>query len=173
LMGGNGVYINTNPDLRRPRAWRLSTNTIQQTPAMSLASCVMGAAASPSSDDASSDLSGHVLHFDDLQISAGAMGRGSLRQIIGDNGSGVTVDDRGTSRGSVAPDSDRSCPGCRHQGRPRRRAVGTQRSNVELVDAAVNAIQKAGSEPATTAEVQAELAAYKMPAGLQSPAARH
>jgi uncharacterized protein (DUF849 family) len=40
----------------------------------------------------------------------------------------------------------------------------TQRSNVELVDAAVNAIQKAGSEPATTAEVRAELAAYKMPA---------
>jgi 3-keto-5-aminohexanoate cleavage enzyme len=41
---------------------------------------------------------------------------------------------------------------------------GTQRSNVELVDAAVKAIQKAGSEPATTAEVRAELAAYKMPA---------
>jgi len=41
---------------------------------------------------------------------------------------------------------------------------GTQRSNLELVDAAVNAIQKAGSEPATTAEVRAELAAYKMPA---------
>jgi 3-keto-5-aminohexanoate cleavage enzyme len=40
---------------------------------------------------------------------------------------------------------------------------GTQRSNLELVDAAVNAIQKAGSEPATTAEVRAELAAYKMP----------
>jgi 3-keto-5-aminohexanoate cleavage enzyme len=42
---------------------------------------------------------------------------------------------------------------------------GTQRSNVELVDAAVKAIQKAGSEPATTAEVRAELAAYKMRAG--------
>jgi 3-keto-5-aminohexanoate cleavage enzyme len=42
---------------------------------------------------------------------------------------------------------------------------GTQRSDVELVDAAVNAIQKAGSEPARTAEVRAELAAYKMPAG--------
>jgi 3-keto-5-aminohexanoate cleavage enzyme len=41
----------------------------------------------------------------------------------------------------------------------------TQRSNVELVDAAVKAIQKAGSEPATTAEVRAELAAYKMRAG--------
>lgn len=41
---------------------------------------------------------------------------------------------------------------------------GTQRSNVELVEAAVNAIQKAGGEPATTAEVRAELAAYKMPA---------
>jgi 3-keto-5-aminohexanoate cleavage enzyme len=43
--------------------------------------------------------------------------------------------------------------------------LGTQRSNVELVEAAVKAIQKAGSEPATTAEVRAELAAYKMPAG--------
>jgi uncharacterized protein (DUF849 family) len=42
---------------------------------------------------------------------------------------------------------------------------GTQRSNVELVDAAVNAIQKAGNEPATTAEVRAELAAYQMSAG--------
>jgi len=41
---------------------------------------------------------------------------------------------------------------------------GTQRSNVELVNAAVNAIQKAGSEPATTAELRAELAAYKRPA---------
>jgi 3-keto-5-aminohexanoate cleavage enzyme len=41
----------------------------------------------------------------------------------------------------------------------------TKHSNVELVDAAVNAIQKAGSEPATTADVRAELAAYKMPAG--------
>ena len=41
---------------------------------------------------------------------------------------------------------------------------GTQRSNVELIDAAVNAIQKAGSKPATTAEVRAELAAYNMPA---------
>jgi len=34
-----------------------------------------------------------------------------------------------------------------------------------LVDAAVNAIQKAGNEPATTAEVRAELAAYQMSAG--------
>jgi uncharacterized protein (DUF849 family) len=41
---------------------------------------------------------------------------------------------------------------------------GTQRSNVELVEAAVKAIQKAGSELATTEEVRAELAAYKMPA---------
>lgn len=40
-----------------------------------------------------------------------------------------------------------------------------QRSNVQLVEAAVKAIQRAGSEPATTAEVRAELAAYKMPAG--------
>ena len=45
---------------------------------------------------------------------------------------------------------------------------GTQRSNVELVDAAVNAIQRAGSEPATGAEVRAELAAYKIPAELAS-----
>jgi uncharacterized protein (DUF849 family) len=41
---------------------------------------------------------------------------------------------------------------------------GTDRSNVELVEAAVTAIQKAGSEPATTPQVRAELAAYKMPA---------
>jgi len=41
---------------------------------------------------------------------------------------------------------------------------GTQRSNVELVDDAGNAIQKAGNKLATTAEVRAELAAYKMPA---------
>jgi 3-keto-5-aminohexanoate cleavage enzyme len=40
---------------------------------------------------------------------------------------------------------------------------GTERSNVELVHAAVNAIQKAGNEPATTAEVRAELTAYKRP----------
>jgi uncharacterized protein (DUF849 family) len=38
---------------------------------------------------------------------------------------------------------------------------GTQRSNLEMVEAAVNAIQKAGSEPATIADVRAELAAYK------------
>jgi 3-keto-5-aminohexanoate cleavage enzyme len=44
----------------------------------------------------------------------------------------------------------------------------TDRSNLELVEAAVNAIQRAGSEPATTAEVRAELAAYKMPAGRPS-----
>jgi uncharacterized protein (DUF849 family) len=41
---------------------------------------------------------------------------------------------------------------------------GTERSNVELVEAAVNSIQKAGSEPATTAEVRAELGAYQMAA---------
>ena len=41
---------------------------------------------------------------------------------------------------------------------------GIGRSNLELVGAAVEAIQKAGSEPATTAEVRAELAAYKLPA---------
>jgi hypothetical protein len=33
-----------------------------------------------------------------------------------------------------------------------------------LVEVAVEAIQKAGSEPATTAEVRAELEAYNMPA---------
>ena len=37
------------------------------------------------------------------------------------------------------------------------------RSNAELVEAAVTAIQKAGGEPATAAEVRAELAAYKRP----------
>lgn len=42
---------------------------------------------------------------------------------------------------------------------------GAQRSNVELVDAAVAAIQKAGSEPATTAEVRAELAVIGRPPG--------
>jgi uncharacterized protein (DUF849 family) len=40
---------------------------------------------------------------------------------------------------------------------------GTDRSNVELVEAAVNAIQKAGGEPATTADVRAELATHKKP----------
>ena len=40
---------------------------------------------------------------------------------------------------------------------------GIARSNVELVGAAVDAIQKAGSEPATTADVRAELLAYKSP----------
>ena len=39
----------------------------------------------------------------------------------------------------------------------------TQRSNLELVDAAVDAIQRAGSEPASAAEVRMQLAAYKMP----------
>ena len=39
----------------------------------------------------------------------------------------------------------------------------TQRSNLELVDAAVDAIQRAGSEPANAAEVRMQLAAYKMP----------
>ena len=38
-----------------------------------------------------------------------------------------------------------------------------QRSNVELVEAAVTAIQKAGGEPATAAEVRAALGAYKRP----------
>jgi 3-keto-5-aminohexanoate cleavage enzyme len=40
---------------------------------------------------------------------------------------------------------------------------GTARSNLDLVGAAVNAIQKAGSEPASTADVRVELAAYKLP----------
>ncbi len=40
----------------------------------------------------------------------------------------------------------------------------TPMSNVQMVEAAVKAIQKAGSEPATTAEVRAELARYAMPA---------
>lgn len=39
----------------------------------------------------------------------------------------------------------------------------SRHSNVELVEAAVTAIQKAGSEPATAAEVRAELAAYRRP----------
>ncbi len=39
-----------------------------------------------------------------------------------------------------------------------------QRTNVDLVEAAVNAIQKAGGEPATAAEIRASLAAYKIPA---------
>lgn len=46
----------------------------------------------------------------------------------------------------------------------------SSRKNIELVDAAVNAIQKAGSEPATAAEIRASLAEYKMPAA--SPARR-
>jgi 3-keto-5-aminohexanoate cleavage enzyme len=40
----------------------------------------------------------------------------------------------------------------------------SSRTNVELVEAAVKAIQKAGNEPATAADVRASLAAYKMPA---------
>jgi len=40
----------------------------------------------------------------------------------------------------------------------------SSRRNVELVEAAVKAIQKAGSEPATAAEIRTTLAAYKMPA---------
>jgi 3-keto-5-aminohexanoate cleavage enzyme len=36
-------------------------------------------------------------------------------------------------------------------------------SNVTLVEAAVEALQKAGSEPATAADVRADLAAYKRP----------
>ena len=39
----------------------------------------------------------------------------------------------------------------------------SQRTNVELVEATVNAIQKAGSEPATASEIRASLAAYRMP----------
>ena len=42
---------------------------------------------------------------------------------------------------------------------------GTQRSNQDLVGAAVNAIQKAGSEPASAADVRAELAAYEYTQG--------
>jgi 3-keto-5-aminohexanoate cleavage enzyme len=41
---------------------------------------------------------------------------------------------------------------------------GIAHSNLELVRAAVNAIQKAGSEPATTADVRAELSAYRLQA---------
>jgi 3-keto-5-aminohexanoate cleavage enzyme len=37
------------------------------------------------------------------------------------------------------------------------------RKNIELVEAAVTAIQKAGGEPATATEIRASLAAYKMP----------
>jgi 3-keto-5-aminohexanoate cleavage enzyme len=40
---------------------------------------------------------------------------------------------------------------------------GISRSNLDLVVAAVNAIQKAGSQPATASEVRAELTAYKLP----------
>jgi uncharacterized protein (DUF849 family) len=36
-------------------------------------------------------------------------------------------------------------------------------SNVELVAKAVAAVQKAGGEPATAAEVRADLAAYRRP----------
>jgi len=43
-----------------------------------------------------------------------------------------------------------------------------QRTNVALVEAAVNAIQKARSEPATASEVRASLAAYRMPAAAVS-----
>jgi uncharacterized protein (DUF849 family) len=39
----------------------------------------------------------------------------------------------------------------------------SKRSNVELVETAVAAIQKTGREPATAAEVRSELAAYKRP----------
>jgi uncharacterized protein (DUF849 family) len=44
----------------------------------------------------------------------------------------------------------------------------SQRLNVELVAAAVNAIQKAGSEPATASEIRATLAAYRLPAAAAS-----
>ena len=40
---------------------------------------------------------------------------------------------------------------------------GVGRSNLDLVDAAVNAIQRARSEPASASEVRAELSAYKLP----------
>ena len=43
-------------------------------------------------------------------------------------------------------------------------AFQSSRTNIELVETAVTAIQKAGSEPATAAEIRASLAAYKMPA---------
>jgi 3-keto-5-aminohexanoate cleavage enzyme len=39
----------------------------------------------------------------------------------------------------------------------------SQRANGALVDAAVNAVQKAGGEPATAAEIRTSLAAYRMP----------
>jgi len=44
----------------------------------------------------------------------------------------------------------------------------SQRTNVGLVEAAVNAIQKAGGEPATAADIRASLAAYRMPAAQAS-----
>ncbi len=40
----------------------------------------------------------------------------------------------------------------------------SQRTNVELVEKAVSAVQKAGSEPATASEIRASLAAYRVPA---------
>ena len=45
--------------------------------------------------------------------------------------------------------------------------LGATKSNVELVEAAVNAIQKAGSDPATTAEVRAGLSSYRLPSAAQ------
>jgi uncharacterized protein (DUF849 family) len=43
-------------------------------------------------------------------------------------------------------------------------SFSSQRTNMELVEAAVKAIQKAGSEPATAADIRASLAVYKTPA---------
>lgn len=40
-------------------------------------------------------------------------------------------------------------------------SFGTRRSNLELVEAAVSAVQKAGSEPASAAEIRADLAAFE------------
>jgi uncharacterized protein (DUF849 family) len=44
---------------------------------------------------------------------------------------------------------------------------GSNRSNLELVETAVNSIQKAGSEPASAADVRTELAAYQRPGSAQ------
>ncbi len=41
--------------------------------------------------------------------------------------------------------------------------LNSKQSNLELVEAAVNAIQKAGGEPATASDVRAELKAWKAP----------
>ena len=41
----------------------------------------------------------------------------------------------------------------------------SSRKNIELVEAAVKAIQQAGGEPATATDIRASLSAYKMPVG--------